>query len=61
MNTERERDARVVAADVTWTDLLDPSDGCEILDTAARVITLEQLRQTVTHSERRLKVDEKGD
>ena len=57
--TADERETSRIASIVDWTDLLDPNGGCEILDTACRAITLEQLRKLFTHSERRLKAGEK--
>ena len=57
--TADERETSRIASMIDWTDLLDPNGGCEILDTACRAITLEQLRKLFTHSERRLKAGEK--
>lgn len=57
--TPDERETSRIASMIDWTDLLDPNGGCEILDTACRAITLEQLRKLFTHSERRLKAGEK--
>jgi hypothetical protein len=57
--TADERETSRIASMVDWTDLLDPNGGCEILDTACRAITLEQLTKLFNHSERRLKAGEK--
>jgi hypothetical protein len=57
--TADERETLRIASMVDWTDLLDPNGGCEILDTACRAITLEQLTKLFNHSERRLKAGEK--